>query len=69
MLTLRLLSVTSLVLLAGCSQVASKSEALGEPVVANKIVEAKEKILSWGIKETYARHKETPDWIRLVKPG
>ncbi len=44
MLTLRLLSVTSLVLLAGCSQVASKSEALGEPVVANKIVEAKEKI-------------------------
>jgi len=29
-------------------------------------VEAKAKIISWGIKETYARHKEIPEWIRFA---
>ena len=26
-------------------------------------IEAKAKILSWGLRETYARHKEVPEWI------
>ena len=29
-------------------------------------IEAKAKILSWGLSETYARHKEIPEWIRFA---
>ena len=31
-----------------------------------KNVEAKARILSWGLKETYARHKEIPEWVRFA---
>ncbi|MDO8659769.1 MAG: ATP-dependent zinc metalloprotease FtsH [Candidatus Parcubacteria bacterium] len=29
-------------------------------------VEAKKQLISWGIVETYARHKKIPEWIRLA---
>lgn len=29
-------------------------------------VEAKTKLISWGLSETYARHKQIPEWIRFA---
>lgn len=31
-----------------------------------KNIEAKKTLLSWGLQETYARHKQVPEWIRLA---